>query len=80
MRSCPVCCLGVLIIYGGLYSTHFNFVLWCHLEYRASYYYNSFEQELQTFGLLLLGQADVLSADKTMAATMFRMIAEQEEK
>ena len=57
------------------FSTHLIFVLWCHLQYTASGYYNCFEQELQAFGLLPQGQADVLSVDKTMTATMFRTIA-----
>jgi hypothetical protein len=56
-------------------STHVIFVLWCHLQYTSCRYYTILEQELQAFGLLPKGEADVVPVDQTVTAIMFRAIA-----
>jgi hypothetical protein len=57
------------------FSTHVTFVLWCHLQYTSCRYYTILEQELQAFGLLPKGEADVVPVDQTVTAIMFRAIA-----
>lgn len=71
---------GLLSWWSGLlwwipFSTHAVFIVWCHLQYTSAGYYTILEQELQAFGLLPQGKADVVSVDKTITATMLRSLA-----
>jgi hypothetical protein len=71
---------GLLSWWSGLlwwipFSTHAVFLLWCHLQYTSAGYYNVLEQELQAFGLLPQGKADIVSVDQTITATMLRSLA-----
>ncbi|KAI2508202.1 hypothetical protein MHU86_6253 [Fragilaria crotonensis] len=56
------------------FSTHVIFILWCHLQYTSATYYDSLERELQAFGLLPKGKANVVPVDQTITATMFRTL------
>jgi hypothetical protein len=68
-------CLAVQLRIAIPFSTHAVFLLWCHLQYTSAGYYNVLEQELQAFGLLPQGKADIVSVDQTITATMLRSLA-----
>lgn len=58
------------------FSTHFTFLLWCNLQLPKTIHkwYNTFEEELQAFGLLEMGDKD-LQVDRTVTASMLRTLA-----